>query len=361
MERTLACFLLNCVPGISYEKLAKCLEYAGSPEALSEMPGARLSECGAVISFSEQAAWDEWRDPELLKRKFDSMEKKGIVYYSRYDPDFPRRLLTLRDCPFGIFVKGRLPEEERNAAAIVGSRKCTVYGKESAHFFGRMLAKAGIPVISGLALGVDGMAGRGALSAGGYTLAVLGCGTDICYPAENIDLYQALSAEGGIVSERPPGYEARPYDFPIRNRLISGFSDVLIVIEAAENSGSMITVNHALSQGKDVFALPGRVGDRMSAGTNELLKNGAQVLTCPEDIFQYFGMTVKNETVRKNQVRLSREEKIILDLMGSTPAGVDDLLEKSCFPVSILTGILVDLEIKGAVKKNGMNGYIRLI
>ena len=99
----------------------------------------------------------------------------------------------------------------------------------------------------------------------------------------------------------------------------------------------------------------------MSAGTNELLKNGAQVLTCPEDIFQYFGMTVKNETVRKKQVRLSREEKIILDLMGSTPAGVDDLLEKSCFPVSILTGILVDLEIKGAVKKNGMNGYIRLI
>lgn len=361
MDQKLAYFLLNCVPGISCEKLAALLEYAGSPEELSEIPGSMLSESGVIVSFAEQAVWDEWRDTDLLKRKYESMEQKGISYIPRCDDGFPKRLLTLRDCPFGLFLKGKPVPEDRPSAGIVGARRCTGYGRESAHFFGKMLAKAGISVISGMALGVDGMAGRGALSADGYTMAVLAGGADVCYPADNIDLYQELTVRGGICSEHPPGYEARAYDFPIRNRIISGLSDVLIVIEAAENSGSMISVNHALSQGKDVFALPGRVGDRMSAGCNELLKNGASVLTCPEDVYQYFGMEVRGETVRRNRVSLTREEKTVLDLLGGTPVSVDELLLTSRFPVSILTGILINLEIKGAVKKSGIGGYVRLL
>ena len=361
MDQRLACFLLNCVPGISYEKLAGLLAYAGSPEALAEIPGAFLSDSGIILPFQEQAVWDQWRDPDQLMRKYESLQKRGITYLSRYDEAFPKRLLSLSNCPFGVFLTGRPLSENRPSAGIVGARKCTSYGKESAHFFGKMLAQAGISVVSGMALGIDGMAGRGALSAHGYTMAVLGSGVDICYPADNIDLYQELTEQGGILSERPPGYEARAYDFPIRNRIISGLSDVLIVIEAAENSGSMITVGHALQQGKDVFALPGRVGDRMSAGCNELLKNGASVLTCPEDIYQYFGMAVRGETMRRNQVTLTREEKVILDLLGSTPVSMDTLLLQSGYPVSILANVLVNLEIKGAVKKSGVSGYTRLI
>ena len=360
MEQKLACFFLNCVPGISYEKLAGLLTYAGYPEELADIPGAMLSESGIIVSFSEQSVWDKWRDPDSLKRKYEAMEKKGISYLSRYDEAFPKRLLNISDCPFGIFYKGRMISENRPSAGIVGSRKCTNYGRESAHFFGKMLAEAGISVVSGMALGIDGMAGRGALSADGYSLAVLGSGADVCYPADNIDLYQELSERGCILSERPPGYEARAYDFPIRNRIISGLSDVVIVIEAAENSGSMITVGHALQQGKDVFALPGRVGDRMSAGCNELLKNGASVLTCPEDIYQYFGMSVSGETVRNNKVLLTREEKAVLELLGSTPVSMDELLITSNFPVSVLAGILVNLEIKGAVRKSGVSGYLKL-
>ncbi len=361
MDQKLACFLLNCVPGISYEKLSRLLDYAGSPEALSEIPGTLLSESGIIVSFTEQNAWDQWRNPELLKKKYEMMENKGITYLSRYDKVFPKRLLQISDCPFGVFIKGKSLPEDRPSAGIVGARKCTTYGRESAHFFGSQLAKAGISVVSGMALGIDGMAGRGALSTDGYSMAVLGSGADICYPAENIDLYQVLSEHGGILSERPPGYEARAYDFPIRNRLISGLSDVLIVIEAAENSGSMITVGHALQQGKDVFALPGRVGDRMSAGCNELIKSGASVLTCPEDIYQYFGLESRGETIRKNQVSLTREEKAILDLLGGTPVSMEELLQASHYPVSILAGVLVNLEIKGTVKKSGVSEYIRLI
>ncbi|MBQ6550562.1 MAG: DNA-processing protein DprA [Lachnospiraceae bacterium] len=361
MNKRMAYFLLSSVPLFSHEKLEVLMDYYGGPEALSEVRGERLSDSGAVFTFTEITQWDAMRDRGVLEEKYEMMEKQGIRFITKEDTDFPKRLLSLPDCPYGLFLKGRLIPEDAPSAGIVGARRCTQYGKESAHFFGKMLAAAGVSIVSGMALGVDGMAGRGALAGNGRTLAVLGSGADVCYPAENIDLYEELSRNGGILTERPPGYEARPYDFPIRNRLISGLSDVLIVIEAAENSGSMITVNHALSQGKDVFALPGRVGDRMSAGSNELIKNGAQVLTCPEDVLQYFGMDVKSETVRRNRVTLTREEKIILDYLGGTPRSMDDLLALSGFPVSILAGILVDLEIKGAVKKTGMSGYIRLL
>ena len=166
--------------------------------------------------------------------------------------------------------------------------------------------------------------------------------------------------EGGgcVISEKPPGYEARPYDFPRRNRLISAYSRCLAVVEASERSGTRSTVEIALSLGKDVFAVPGRIGERMSRGCNELIKSGAHILTCPEDILQFLGMDVKKDTIKKPKVMLKPEEKRIFDLIVSGVTDVDGLAEKSAWPVTVLLDILVRLEIRGLIRREKMTGYL---
>ena len=190
---------------------------------------------------------------------------------------------------------------------------------------------------------------------------VLGSGLGRLYPPENKELAQHILDSGGaIVSELAPDAQPLPYHFPARNRIISGLCDVLLVIEAAENSGSLITVGQALSQGKDVFALPGRITDRMARGCNELLKNGAQILTCPEDVLQYLGISVKKDTLKKASVSLTKKEKVIYDLISGGASLVDELLIKSTFPLSEVQSVLLMLEIKGLIKKEPLGGYLAL-
>ena len=234
-----------------------------------------------------------------------------------------------------------------------------------AWFFGKELALRGLNIISGMALGIDGYAQKGAVSVtaetSGRSFGVLAGGANICYPRENIGLYNDLCRNGhGIISEKPLNTHALPRDFPVRNRIIAALSDVLIVIEASEHSGSQITVNQALALGKDIFALPGRVGDRQSSGTNDLIKNGAFLLTSPEDVFQYFGMTVGKDTEKRNRVTLTKEEKTVYDMFQTDPLSTDDLLFNTQFPVSILQPLLLSLEIKGLIKKAPLGGYMKL-
>ena len=338
----------------------------GGKEALFSMTADQVLSLGQMLSFSQMVQYEEMRSLTKLNALYESFSERGIGFVSEEDEAYPHRLRALPDRPFGLFFRGSLPDPDRPTAGIIGSRACTNYGKESAYFFGKELASKGVQIISGMALGVDGYAQRGAVSAedtedSGRSFAVLGGGADICYPRENIGLYESLLHNGhGILSERPPGYHSLSRDFPIRNRLIAALSDVLLVIEAAENSGSLITVNLALSQGKDVFALPGRIGDRQSRGCNELLKNGAQVLTCPEDVLQYLGVAVKKDTVKKSRLVLSREEKAVYDCLSTDMGTVDELLNKTALPLGTLQSVLLTLEIKGAVKKAPMGGYVRL-
>ena len=340
------------------------------PSEIPEVPAAELPGFGIDADFREMAEYERLRDPALLDGLYEETEKKGLRFLCREDPDYPEEFLTLSDPPAGIYVYGALPEKSQPKVSIVGSRRCSEYGRECAHFFGKKLAAAGVNIVSGMALGVDGYAQRGALSASesgeypqghGFTTAVLGGGADQCYPMENIGLFRSIRDGGGcILSEKPPGYRAKAYDFPKRNRLISAYGACLAVIEAAERSGTRTTVDFALSLGKEVFAVPGRIGERMSLGCNELLKNGAHMLTCPEDILQYLGIRVRSDTRKPVRILMRPEEKEIYDCIGNDPVSIDDLLLRSNFPVSMILEILVRLEMKGAIRKSALSGYVRV-
>jgi len=220
-------------------------------------------------------------------RMAEELEMKNIHFVSCDEDIFPARLKEIEESFFGLFYIGTLPPDSTGSVGIIGTRKPTGYGMEQARRFAVELASRGINIVAGMARGIDGIAGMGAVDAGGFTTAVLGCGVDICYPKENINLYKAVCSTGCVLSEFPPGSQPVSSGFPQRNRVISGLSDLIIVIEAMEKSGTMITVDHALAQGKDVFALPGRVSDRSSAGCNYLIRQGAGIAICPEDILLY--------------------------------------------------------------------------
>lgn len=188
----------------------------------------------------------------------------------------------------------------------------------------------------------------------------MGGGVDICYPRENVELYKNLSERGGIISERPVGYYPKAYDFPLRNRIVAGLSDCLLLMEGAASSGSMITAKLALSQGKEVFSLPGRVGDRVNEGCNQMIKDGAQVLLSPEDVLSYFGMTVGENSVSREKPKLSEEESIVYRAISEVDTHIEEIFQKTGLPISALPELLLGLQIKGLVKKEVSGGYSRV-
>ena len=213
--------------------------------------------------------------PALLT-SYKAMEN-NLIYIRRETDAFPRRLLHMADPPGELHVIGSLPADDQPSVAIVGSRMCSPYGRRIAYQFGMELAARGVQIVSGMALGIDGYAHEGALAANGRTFAVLGCGADICYPEKNRKLYREIPKTGGILSEELPGTPPLPYNFPKRNRIISALSDLVIVVEARKKSGSLITADSALEQGRTVMAVPGRVGDALAEGTNHLIAQGAEI------------------------------------------------------------------------------------
>ena len=236
------------------------------------------------------------RNPVVLSSQ---NRKNGIFFTCAGDPDFPERLLAIPDPPFGLFYKGRLPAGNLRSCAVIGSRMCSAYGALQARIFARRLSQSGVQIISGMARGVDGIAGEEAAQTKDMSFAVLGGGADICYPKENRKLYDALCRQGGVISEYPPGTQPKAPLFPVRNRLISGLADVLLVIEAREKSGTLITVDRALEQGRSVYALPGRVSDSTSSGCNKLIMQGAQIAVSPEYLLEDLLKMPADEIVRR--------------------------------------------------------------
>ena len=217
---------------------------------------------------------------------------ESIVYYDKGTKEYPERMMPFSDMPEGIYVKGRLPRDDRPSAAIVGGRVCSAYGREQARRFAREMAASGVQIISGLASGIDAAAHEGALEGGGTTFAVLGCGVNICYPRENYPLMRKILAqEGGVLSEFPPGERPLAWHFPQRNRLISALADLVLVVEARKKSGSLITADFALEQGKSVYALPGRVNDSLSEGSNRLIAQGAGIAVEPSVLLEELGIS----------------------------------------------------------------------
>ena len=273
-ERTLALALCR-VEGIGAVSIRKLLEKAGDVSEIRKLPAESLQKLLGEKKAALLKNWDAPENLERAKRQEEQWKKKGISFDFLWEEAFPKRLKEISDPPLVLYRIGKLPEPEKKMTAIVGARACSSYGKEMAEYFARGLAKEGIGIVSGMARGADGIAQRAALSAGGYSVAVLGCGVDICYPEENRPLYERLWENGCILSEYPPGTQPHSRLFPPRNRIISALSDLVLVIEAREKSGTLITVDMALERGKDVFAVPGRITDTCSRGCNRLIGNGA--------------------------------------------------------------------------------------
>lgn len=281
-------FLLSCLPGVGTVKAQRLLAYFGqAPEHALSAGLTELMEAGD-LKADQAASFVKLRDSGEAAKRYLQMKRSGISMVCAGDEDYPESLNQIPGKPLCLYYRGALPDSGDPAAAVVGARRCTVYGKQTAMQIGKVCAENGISVISGLAVGIDSAAGRAAILAGGRTWAVLACGVDICYPRENINLFEGiLETGGGILSEYPPGTKPLRAHFPVRNRLISGLSDVCVVVEAAGKSGSLITADQAAEQGRDILAVPGRMSDEMSRGCNCLIAQGAQILLEPSDIVRH--------------------------------------------------------------------------
>ncbi|MGN0422791.1 MAG: DNA-processing protein DprA [Lachnospiraceae bacterium] len=300
----------------------------------------------------------EWE----IEKCWEKLQEQGIRMIPYFSEEYPKKLTNISQPPYALYVKGSLPRENQVSVAIVGARRCTHYGEQIALEYGEALASEGIQIISGMARGIDGAGQRGALNAGGATYGVLGCGVDICYPRENIGLYMDIQQKGGIISEQIPGQPPLPAYFPERNRIISGLADVVLVIEAKEKSGSLITADMALEQGKDVYALPGPVTSSMSQGCHRLIRQGAGILISPEDLLIELGINVVNQgqIIDKNEKVLESTENMVYSCLGLFPKGMSQLLEETGLNVQELLEQLITLEMKGYVKEISKNYYVKL-
>lgn len=347
------------IPGFGARKLKSILEYFGSPKEAYRAAPEELRQFHAVRE-KDIAAWMVSIEKiDSVCRQYHLLQQKNIKFITKEDQEYPKRLLEIYDPPMGLFFRGRLPGDEAPSVSIIGARSCSSYGREIAYQLGRSLAGAGIQIISGMALGIDGAGQWGAIEGGGTTYGVLGSGVDICYPKENIELYCQIPCHGGLISEYPPGQKGLPQMFPIRNRIISGLSDCIIVVEAREKSGTLITVDQGLEQGRDVFAVPGRIGDTLSVGCNQLIKNGAGILTGADDIYEYFHMEgICGSKLRKKKKKtLANEEKIIYSCLGLEPKHLEWILSETGLSVNRVMSVLLQLELKGYISQPRKNYY----
>lgn len=268
-------FFLQFVQGIGKKTIHNLWEYFGTGQAIFDAGEKDLEK---ILKPVQLRAFLNAREKKRPEEEIVRLQKKGIDYYSVFDEGYPKRLLKVLDRPNGLFVRGSLPDEDSMTISIVGTRRHSYYGEKKTKQFSRLIVENGIPIISGMARGIDGIAQKTAVEYGGKTYAVLGCGVDVCYPPEHKQLFEQIPMTGGIISEYPPGTEPAAGLFPMRNRIISGLGDILLVMEAREKSGTLITVDMALEQGKEIWALPGRVDDVLSVGCNRLIAQGAAIL-----------------------------------------------------------------------------------
>ena len=273
--------------GVGSRGFLRSLATLGTPRELYRLTvSGALSEKVSERYEKKVAKMSEFSRGYDVAGMYGRMRERGIFLVTEDEPQSAERLSRIPDKPYALYFAGRLPQAEKRAVAVIGARECTAYGRYMAEQFGAAFAKAGIQVISGMARGIDGIGQTAALKEGGYSLGVLGCGVDICYPGENRELYETLLAAGGICSEYPPGTEPRAVLFPPRNRIISGLCDAVLVVEAREKSGTLITVDMAVEQGREVYALPGRATDPLSGGCNRLIRQGAGLASSPEEVLE---------------------------------------------------------------------------
>ena len=293
------------------------------------------------------------------------MEEKPeerIRQISSKSAEYPQKLNNYPKMPEILFVKGNLPDAKNPTAAIVGARACSPYGRIQAFRYAKILSSAGVQIISGMAYGIDAEAHKGALEGGTPTYAVLAGGVDICYPSGNRPLYARILREnGGILSEQPPGMRARNYFFPARNRIISGLADLVLIVEAREKSGSLITAQWALDQGKIVYAVPGPVNEALSMGCHKLIYDGAGIAYSPEILLRELGLNCENKvkSPEKNDLGLASDLKLVYSCLDLRPKSTDFLIQKTGLPPEKIGSLLLELKLSGLVREIGRHYYIK--
>ena len=288
--------------------------------------------------------------------------KKNIRSITKNSPDYPEKLKNLPNMPDTLYYLGNLPDGTKPSSAIVGARMCSPYGRTQAFCYARTLSSYGIQVISGMAQGIDAEGHKGAIEGGTPTFAVLGNGVDICYPSANRRLYEEiLENGGGIISEFPPGTKPIPWHFPARNRIISALSDVVLIVEAKEKSGSLITAGFALDQGKNVYAVPGAVNDALSRGCHKLIYDGAGIAYCPEVLLTEWGITWQDpgKSEEKKKLVLAKDLDMVYSCLDLRPKNADGIISKTGLPPGKVNGILMELELMGLIREVGHRYYVR--
>ena len=346
------------VKGIGSVRFKKLLAAFGSLTAAWQADRNQLLLSGltpkvvdAVLSTRNQLSLDNLED---------DLAKRGIACLLWNDPAYPKYLAQIPQAPPVLYLVGELKPEDDLSFAIVGTRNVTAYGRQVTKDTAQCLATSGVTIVSGLARGVDAIAHQAALDAGGRTIAVLGSGVDVIYPPEHRKLAEAISRNGAILSDYPPGTKPDGINFPPRNRIISGLSRGVLVVEAGERSGALITAKFSVEQGREVFAVPGSVLAAMSRGTNNLISQGASPMTNPTQLLDF--LKVKSELGNKSvQKTLSLDEAEILHALGSETLHIDDLAAKLSYSMERISALLIMMELAGLVTKTPSMHYSALM
>ncbi len=341
------------------KQIKRIADIAGSTKALYEMPEEELINIEGISTGYAQEIVKRRRNWDVHE-EYEKFLDMGIRFIPWYSEEYPKRLLNIKGFPFGIFVKGELPGDDVKTVGIIGARNCSQYGIMMAERFGSDLAHFGVEVVSGMAYGIDGISQQAALDGKTKTYGVLGCGVNICYPPSNRQLYERIIQNGGVISEYGIYTQAQARLFPPRNRIISALSDVLLVIEAREKSGTMITVDMALEQGKDVCVIPGRVTDPLSTGCIKLWKQGAVPVTQAEDVMYILDNDFDNKKkkVKKKSIKVSDIEKNIFEQLDVYAKSIGEISDGVKLPLSDVLNGLLNLQIMGVVKEIGTGYYV---
>lgn len=363
MEQHLVWMVMAKARGVGRRRLAELMATYPDPYDAWQASVTELQSISGWTAAAAQSLVAVRRSREALRDAGEMLKQtrqRGLRLVAIPDLAYPVRLRQIIDPPPLLWVAGPWEPDARPVIAIVGSRKPTSYGLAMAERFARDLVRAGAVVVSGMARGIDLAAHRGALAEGGTTLAVLGGGADVCYPPEAMLTYRQIRATGAVISEQPPGAEPHRQNFPERNRIISGLADGVVVVEAGERSGTLITVGTALNQGRDVFAVPGPVTSPLSVGPHRLIREGACLVTSGEEVLEEMGLLQPGEASGRTNLGLSADEEQLFGWMGAEPRWAGDLAESCGLPVGDVQGLLTLLEVKGAVERLPNGQYLRL-
>lgn len=343
---------LSSIKELDVRHFDALLERLGPPQRVWEEMGPYIRE---MVGPRVYRALEQARQALYLEALFASLEQCGAVAVTREDETYPQDLLTIADPPPTLYVRGRAALDDPCMFAIVGARNCSAYGTRMTRRIARELSEAGVTVVSGLARGIDSAAHRGAVDARARTVAVLGCGIDVVYPPENRTLYEEILANGGsIVTEEPPGTPPLAHNFPARNRIISGMSRAVLLVEAARHSGAMSTVRHAIDQSRDVMALPGQADSVLSSSPHALIRDGARLVASAKEILEDLGwdrLEIDGRRPSDEPLQLTAAEQQVYNALAGGSESVDQLVDALRIKPADLNCLLTSMEIRGIIRQ----------